>query len=165
MDDLNRALDSVPPRPPEKKKLGTGKIVMLLILALVIYGGARCGLALVGGGQHAEEAVLLFHKELDAGACLGIWTNAAPTLRQTATEAGFLDTCKQWHVSFGDYVSTTRTGISVRNDNGNSSVQTVHETKYTHGVVNETFLFSTNGSTLKLLGYQYNAPELKTVTP
>lgn len=165
MDDLNRVLDSVPPRPPEKKKLGTGKLVMLAILALVIYGGARCGLALVGGGKGADEAVLVFHKHLDAGECTAIWATAAPTLRQTATEPKFTELCKSWHLMFGQYVSTSRTGISVHAGTGGDTVQTQQETKYTHGLVSETFLFDSSGPQVRLISYEYKAPELKSLTP
>jgi len=115
MSDLD-ALDGPPPRPPaEPKRRRFWRYLFLGLVVLMGYCASRCGLAMVDGGKHADEAVAAFHVQLDGGRCAQ--GDSISATFQTRFERGtaverftFLDeggTRKLlgWHVDSNDLVT------------------------------------------------------------
>lgn len=137
------------------------RYVVLLLLGAAWLGSAGCGVS--SSRHHAEAAIDVFHRELNAGDFDAIWNGADDRFRETATRESYDKFVGAVHRKLGRALRTSNQKWSVRNFNLETSIVLVQRTEFEYGAGTETFTFSVQGDAVRLIGYHIESNELVTL--
>jgi hypothetical protein len=141
--------------------MGIVRYLVVLLLGGALLSGGGCGVA--SSRQHAEAAVDVFHRELNAGDLDAIWNGADDQFRQAVSRQSYDRFVGAVHRKLGRALRTSNQNWSIRNFNLQTSIVLVQHTEFEYGAGTETFTFSVHGEGVKLIGYHIESTELVTL--
>lgn len=128
----------------------------------LIAGAATALLAGCSAGKDeaaAEQAVVQFHRQLDAGQFEAIYDASGPDMKASTPKASFIRFLDAVHRKLGAVKGTKAQGWGVNYTNGVGSVTLNYQTQFASGSGTEEFVYRT-GTTPTLVGYHINSTDL-----
>lgn len=132
------------------------------LLAAIMIATACGGFAAKGT---AEDAVALFHQQLDVEQFDEIYESADEMFKNATTRIQFTEILAAIRRKLGRVVSTKQTGFYSQDragTNAGSYISLTYDTQFADGRGTESFNWRVTGSGVKLVGYNINAPTLIT---
>jgi hypothetical protein len=133
------------------------------IIALLLYGGVRCGMGMVGmkgSYTEAEAAVEKLHAQIAQGACATIWQDADATFHNDLTQDQFEKLCRVIPRRLGAVVKSQPGGWNINANGSGTHVQMTLKTQYEKGNAEEVFVFWKHDQLMQLVRYQISSPLL-----
>ena len=126
---------------------------------------AACALALVGCGiaesvDAAEDAVVVFHEQYNAGSFGEMYDVGGDDLRSTETRDDFMTTMASLRTTLGSMRESKRTAFNARVGSDGTFVELEHVTEFENGTGTEEFTWEISGGRARLLGYSVDARAL-----
>jgi hypothetical protein len=137
------------------------RYLVLLLLGSALLSTAGCNAS--SSRQHAESAVDVFHRELNAGDFDAIWNGADDQFRQSVSRQSYDKFVGAVHRKLGRALRTSNQNWSLRSLNLKTSIVLVQHTEFEYGAGTETFTFSVRGESVKLIGYHIESTDLVTL--
>ena len=132
--------------------------------ALGIFAAAAAAAAVALSGCSAGESttaakaeVARFHQQADAGQFAEIYKASAPDIRNSVTEAQFVETVGGFHAAIGKFKSTDEPGWSYNTDGDGQRVTLSYESVFERGKAKEQFIYRMLDDKPVLAGYDYKA--------
>lgn len=129
----------------------------LLLLVTLLQG---CGMA--GAKERSLAAVMVFHKQLNAGDFNSIWNSADDAFKANSSRQQYDQFMSAVHRKLGKVIRTSTVNWSVRSHNLKTMVMLVQQTQFERGSGSEQFTFIAKDDGVKLLSYNVNSMDLIT---
>ena len=129
------------------------KLIFLLVLCSLVYGGMKLYRSFTRGGALADAAVAEFHARLDAAKDDEIYDTAAAAMRSATKRDDFHKFLDQLRTDLGGFKSGTRESINISSNNGNTTISAGHASTFEKGRAEEAFLFDYNADKPVLMRY------------
>ena len=123
---------------------------------------AACALALVGcaltdGVAVAENAVVVFHEQYNAGSFGEMYDAGDDDLRAAETRNDFMTTMASLRTKLGSMHETKRTGFNARVGSDGTFVELEHVTEFENATGTEEFTWEITEGRARLLGYSVDS--------
>ncbi len=128
-----------------------------VVLALGVFSCVR---ALSKAGRESDQAMKVFHAELDQKACSQIYNSATADFRQATTTDDWDTFCAKIPEKMGTYVSTERQFVNLNATTSGKFLTVTYASVFSLGKGDEKFVWKYDGTQLKLHGYTINSPRL-----
>ena len=128
------------------------RLVFLAACALAFVG---CGMA--EGVDAAENAVVVFHEQYNAGSFGEMYDAGGDDLRATGTRSDFMTTMASFRTKLGSIGETKRTGFNARVGSDGTFVELEYVTEFENGTGTEEFTWEISGGRARLLGYSVDS--------
>jgi hypothetical protein len=109
-----------------------------------------------------EQAIGRFHKELNAGAFVGIHQNASAEWKEASSEPASVELFNGVRRKLGKFVSGKQSGWKVNYGTAGTIVVLQYDSKFEKGDAQETFTYRRSGDRAELIGYNINSRALIT---
>jgi hypothetical protein len=110
----------------------------------------------------AENAVVDFHKKLDAADFKGIYDAAPEDFKKAVTEKDFVAFVEAVHRKLGNVQSSARETWNISSYNFQTYVDMSYKTKFVEGEGTESFRYRIDGDKALLIHYNINSTALIT---
>jgi len=105
-----------------------------------------------------DKAVVMFHRQFNAGQIEAIVSAAGPEMHQGGIDGRtFLDTMRR---KLGAFKSTSRTGFNDNYNNGDHTIALTYASTYATGPATENFLYRLSSGKPVLIGYHVESAAL-----
>jgi len=141
--------------------MGIARYLVLLLLGSALLGTTGCNVS--SSRQHAQAAVDVFHRELNAGDLDAIWDGADDQFRKSVSRQSYDKFVGAVHRKLGRAMRSSNQSWSMHSLNLQTSIVLVQHTEFEYGAGTETFTFSVQGDGVKLIGYHIESTELVTL--
>jgi hypothetical protein len=132
----------------------------LLAAAACFLATALAGCSVSEDMKAADDAVVRFHAQLDAGQIDEIYAGAADELKKLEKRAEFVQVLNAVHNKLGATQASTKSNWSVNYHTSGNFITLVHATQYARGEATEQFLFRVQDHKALLAGYNVNSRAL-----
>ncbi|WP_309602871.1 hypothetical protein [Sphingomonas sp.] len=112
--------------------------------------------------EQSENAIDVFHQQLNQGAFDTIYATASPKFRAVATGPDFTKFMTAVHTKLGAYEHGKNEGWRVNYNTSGNNVVVQYKSHFTKGDAVETFTFDMGKPKPKMIGYNINSPTLIT---
>jgi len=143
-------------QPPAIPNARTKELVALLCIAASAFVAINLLAAQTAKYREpADPAVKQFHEQLAAGQYVAIYDEADETLRRTTSESDFVNLLQSVHQRLGDAQNLNLTSTAVSwHGGGRMSIGVTYDTRFTHGIATEQFLWQEQDNRVALGRYQ-----------
>jgi hypothetical protein len=139
----------------KEKDTGLGNIYNLGVVLLVSIGFIL-GCSALGGVGKAEEAVEVFHSQMNDEKFDVIYENSALQLKTSTDKGNFIRILSGLKKKMGNINESKRNKYEAVTENGISLVNLEYETDFSNGKVKEEFQFQIEDNKPTLNYYKYN---------
>jgi hypothetical protein len=141
-------------QPKPKRKRTFLKWSLAATALLLTYFMWQFGSGFIAGARLSDDAVRLFHSQLDSGAYDEVLRESAWAFQNSESREELLKVLVGEHSKLGVWRSSTRTNIAVNVSTNGTSIKVTYQSTFKQGNATETFTWrKTAGGGLSLIGY------------
>jgi hypothetical protein len=135
-------------------------IIVAVVLAVAGFGIYKLVGSMSRAGERGDVVVAAFHRDYNAKGIAAIHAAAAPDFRNTVPLEKFSALTSLLHEKLGEWKSGERTGINLKTDNGQETLELTYSSTFSKASGTEEFVFDYNGDMPLLIGYNVKSPAL-----
>ena len=136
------------------------KIINRILLFSIFLLLSACSMS--KDASLAEQEVVKFHEQLDAGQFEALYDNSGEDLKKAATKQDFIDLLAAVNKKLGNVQKSEKTSWNVNYHTSGAFVTLTYNTTFTNGNGAEQFVFKLKDKHGVLVGYHINSNTLIT---
>ena len=136
------------------------KLNLSICAAILIFLTLSC--SMMKDSKAVGPAVEKFHAQFNEQQFSQIYRDSGDQMKEAATEKQLTDLLDAVHRKLGTVQKSAAASWHVNSGPLSSTVTTSYDTQFTEGKATEQFVFSVQGETVKLIGYNINSTDLIT---
>jgi len=138
------------------------KAPLIRSISMAVFCLTLGGCGAVKGKQLAEDAIKVFHEQLDKGDFNTMYSAAHADLKAASSEKEFIALLEAVHRKLGIVKNSESAGWNVNSFNLKTNVVLTCKTKFADGDATETFTYRVEGDKAVLVGYNISSMALIT---